>query len=68
MHPVYACSLSLVLGGAIGNLMDRMRYGYVIDFIQWHYHDYYWPVFNLADCAIVIGSVLLCYMFMKKEI
>ncbi len=52
-------SLGLVLGGAIGNLIDRMAYGYVIDFIQWYYDRFYWPAFNIADAAISVGAVML---------
>lgn len=51
--------LSLVLGGAIGNLIDRMMYGYVVDFIQWYYDRFYWPAFNIADAAISVGAVIL---------
>ncbi len=54
-----AVALALVLGGAVGNLIDRLAYGVVIDFIQWHYHQHYWPTFNLADSAISLGVVLL---------
>lgn len=52
-------SLGLVLGGAIGNLIDRVAYGYVIDFIQWYYDRFYWPAFNIADAAITVGAVML---------
>jgi signal peptidase II len=53
-------ALSLIAGGAIGNnLIDRVRYGAVIDFIQWYYQSYYWPSFNVADSAITIAVVLL---------
>lgn len=51
--------LSLILGGAIGNVIDRMIYGYVIDFIQWYYDRFYWPAFNIADAAISVGAVIL---------
>jgi signal peptidase II len=54
-----AIGLSLVLGGALGNLIDRLMYGYVIDFIQWYYYGYYWPTFNVADSAISVGATLL---------
>jgi signal peptidase II len=54
-----AISMSLVLGGAIGNLYDRIAYGYVIDFIDAHYQGMHWPVFNVADSAIFIGVVLM---------
>lgn len=52
-------ALGLVLGGAIGNLIDRMAYGYVVDFIQWYYDRFYWPAFNIADAAISVGAVIL---------
>jgi len=51
--------LSLVIGGAIGNVIDRIWLGKVIDFLQWHWHDWYWPSFNLADSAITLGVILL---------
>jgi len=54
-----ALALALVIGGAIGNVIDRVRLGYVVDFIDWHYRDWHWPVFNLADSAITLGVVLL---------
>ena len=52
-------SLALILGGAIGNLIDRVAYGYVVDFIQWYYDRFYWPAFNIADSSIFIGAVML---------
>lgn len=48
-------ALGLVLGGALGNLIDRLRMGWVVDFIHLHWHDLSWPVFNLADSAISVG-------------
>jgi len=54
-----AYGLALVLGGAIGNLIDRILLGKVVDFLQWHWHDWYWPSFNVADSAITLGVVLL---------
>ena len=61
-------SYSLVLGGALGNLYDRIFLGYVIDFIEFHYNDFYWPIFNIADIAISIGVILLLYsMFLKDN-
>ena len=56
---VTALALGLVLGGALGNLIDRLLWGHVIDFIVWHYRDWYWPAFNIADSAISVGAVLL---------
>ena len=55
--PVY--TFSLIAGGALGNLIDRVRYGEVVDFVQWYVKSYYWPSFNVADSAITIGVVLL---------
>ncbi|MGI8770234.1 MAG: signal peptidase II [Acidobacteriaceae bacterium] len=52
-------ALALILGGAIGNAYDRIRYGYVIDFVEVHIIHYHWPDFNVADSAIVIGGILL---------
>ena len=53
-------SLCLIVGGALGNLVDRIAYGWVIDFIDWHWHDQYtWPTFNLADAQISIGVALM---------
>ncbi len=51
--------LALVLGGALGNLFDRSVHGHVIDFISLHWANYYFPAFNIADCAITLGTVLL---------
>ena len=51
--------LMLILGGAIGNLIDRIRQGYVVDFVDFHYQDWHWPAFNVADSAITVGAVLL---------
>ena len=58
-QPGLSVALSLILGGAIGNLIDRIATGRVVDFIQWYYADYYWPAFNTADSAICVGAVLL---------
>lgn len=52
-------ALGLILGGAIGNLADRVRLGYVVDFIDIYYRHWHWPAFNLADSAISIGAVML---------
>lgn len=54
-----AIGLMLVLGGAIGNVIDRVRYGYVVDFIDVYYRTWHWPTFNIADSAITIGAILL---------
>jgi signal peptidase II len=54
-----AISITLILGGAIGNLIDRVAYGYVIDFLDVYYHDWHWPAFNIADSAITLGVGLM---------
>jgi signal peptidase II len=51
----------LILGGAVGNLIDRLRFEGVIDFLDVHWYDYHWPAFNVADAAITIGVSLLCW-------
>ena len=62
-----AISLSLILGGAIGNVIDRISYGYVIDFIDRYIGHNHWPVFNIADSAICIGAILLVADSFKSE-
>ena len=52
-------SLALILGGAIGNLIDRLRYGVVVDFLDAYIYQYHWPIFNVADSAISVGVTLL---------
>jgi len=52
-----AVPYALVIGGALGNVIDRVRHGHVIDFIQWYWRGYYWPAFNIADSAIVAGAI-----------
>jgi len=54
-----ATALALVLGGAVGNLWDRVFLGYVVDFVDVYYQKYHWPAFNVADTAITIGAILL---------
>lgn len=60
---LYSVSLSLILAGALGNLIDRLFFGYVIDFIDLRV----WPVFNIADSAITIGAILLGIELLKSE-
>jgi signal peptidase II len=54
-----AVSLSLVIGGAVGNLIDRLLFGHVIDFLDLYYGQWHWPAFNIADAAITLGVVLM---------
>ncbi|MDH5642182.1 MAG: signal peptidase II [Nitrospira sp.] len=62
-------SVAAILGGAIGNLIDRMRYGEVIDFLDVYIGNYHWPAFNVADSAITVGVIFLIihFAFEKKE-
>jgi signal peptidase II len=54
-----ALPLALIVGGALGNLIDRIRFGYVVDFVHWYWRDFHWPVFNIADSAITLAAILL---------
>jgi signal peptidase II len=58
-HSLLACGLALVLGGALGNVIDRIRLGHVIDFIHFHWDRAYFPAFNVADSAITVGAACL---------
>ena len=68
-----AIALALILGGAIGNVIDRIWLGYVVDFIQVYYQQWYWPAFNIADSAISIGVAMIIiesvreYLSERKE-
>jgi len=55
---LYGVALALICGGAVGNLIDRLRFGSVIDFLDFHMRGYHWPAFNIADSAICIGAGL----------
>ncbi len=61
-----ALPLSLVIGGAIGNLIDRLRFGHVVDFIQVYHGDWTFPAFNVADSAISVGAVLLALASLRS--
>jgi signal peptidase II len=63
-----AASLSLIFSGALGNLIDRVRLGEVIDFLDAHWYDHHWPAFNIADSAICVGVFLLAIdMFLEER-
>jgi len=66
-QPLFCLALSLVLGGALGNLYDRMTLGYVVDFLFFHYQSWYWPAFNVADSAIVAGVGLMLWDSFKAS-
>lgn len=65
---LFCLSLSLILGGAVGNLYDRITLGHVVDFLDFYVGAYHWPAFNIADSAIFIGAALMIYdSFRNKE-
>ena len=65
---LFCLALSLILGGALGNLWDRVTLGHVVDFLDFHVAGYHWPAFNIADSAIFLGAALLILdSFLHKE-
>ena len=62
-----ALSFSLILSGAVGNLIDRLRYGEVVDFLDFHLSSYHWPAFNVADSAICIGIGLMALELLIRD-
>lgn len=59
--PLLPLALSLILGGALGNVIDRALHGYVIDFIDFYYGSWHWPAFNVADAAITVGAIIFIF-------
>ena len=64
---LFALALSLILGGALGNLIDRLAFGYVVDFLLFHWDEHYFPAFNLADSAITGGAFLMILDSFKRN-
>jgi signal peptidase II len=64
---LFCFALSLILGGALGNLIDRILLGAVVDFLHFHVAQYYWPAFNLADSAITCGAALLIWDSLRRS-
>ena len=64
----FPLALSLILGGAVGNVIDRVRIGAVVDFIDFHVGDWHWPAFNVADSAICVGAALLVLGMFRREL
>lgn len=64
---LFVCCLALILGGAVGNLVDRIRLGEVIDFVDVYWRSYHWPAFNAADSAITVGvGLLIIHLLFRK--
>jgi len=60
-------ALAFILGGAVGNLIDRIAYGEVIDFLDFYWSDYHWPAFNLADSFITVGVLIIAYYLIRAK-
>ena len=67
-HPFLASGFALILGGAIGNLVDRIRFGKVVDFLDFYIRNYHWPAFNVADSAITVGVAVFIFHLLFKKI
>lgn len=65
-RPLFCIALALILGGAVGNVIDRALYGHVIDFLDFHVAGWHWPAFNVADSGITVGAVLLVLDSFRK--
>ncbi len=66
-HPWLATGFALIFGGALGNLIDRVRFGKVVDFLDFYLGSYHWPVFNIADSAITVGvAIFLIHLVLNK--
>jgi signal peptidase II len=66
-HLLLATSLSLILGGALGNMLDRIRHGFVVDFLRFYLGDYSWPTFNMADVTIVVGVFVFAVDMIRTD-
>ena len=64
---LFCFALALILGGALGNLIDRVAYGYVVDFLDFYWNTYHFPAFNVADSAITCGAALLLWESLTKK-
>ena len=66
-HPFLASGFALILGGAIGNLIDRIRFGKVVDFLDFYVRNHHWPAFNVADSAITVGITIFIFHLLFKK-
>lgn len=64
---MYYFSFSLIIGGAIGNLIDRFSYNAVLDFIDLHYNNYHWYVFNIADISVTLGGIIYLLLYLRED-
>jgi len=67
MPSLQAVAYGLIVGGAVGNLIDRVAFGKVTDFVLWHYHEHTWPVFNVADACLVAGVGLMILFGFRRR-
>lgn len=67
-HPLLASGFALILGGAVGNLIDRIRFGKVVDFLDFYVRSYHWPAFNVADSAITVGVTIFIFHLLFKKV
>ncbi len=66
-NTMFCLSLSLILGGDIGNVIDRLAYGHVVDFLDFHYGSWHYPTFNIADCGVCVGALLFVILELRKK-
>jgi signal peptidase II len=66
-HPFLATGFALIFGGAIGNMVDRFRYGHVVDFLDFYVGHAHWPAFNVADSAVTVGIIIFAYHLLFKK-
>jgi len=66
-HSFLASALALIFGGAVGNLIDRLRFGEVVDFLDVYVNTYHWPAFNVADSLVCVGTALLVWVIIRDE-
>ena len=64
---LHLAAIGVVIGGALGNLVDRIRFGYVVDFLDVYVGRWHWPAFNVADAAICVGAAVLAFKMLKAE-
>ncbi|MCU0840649.1 MAG: signal peptidase II [Thiobacillaceae bacterium] len=66
-QPLFCAALALILGGALGNVIDRIAYGHVVDFLDFHAGGWHWPAFNVADSAITVGAALIILDSLRRK-